>query len=505
MKALGTPNDEDVLIAAGDLGLTLGEGEVREFREMVAGAVDALRPLEDLTDSPTVSPYRRPEWREIALDEDPLHGWYVKMSVRGAASGPLSGRGVVLKDNVCLAGAPMIVGAETMEGYVADEDATVVTRILDAGGEILGKAHCEYFCYSAGSHTNATGPTHNPYRRGYSAGGSSSGCAALVGAGEVEMAIGGDQGGSIRQPSAMCGVYGMKPTYGLVPYTGAFPVDHTLDHLGPMSSSVEANALLLEVIAGEDGIDPRQRSVRVSRYTDALGLGVDGVRIGVLREGFGHPNTDPGVDASVSALGDRLLSAGASVVSISVPMHLNGAVAIWAAIAIEGTAELAMRDNGIGAGHGGRYMLSMLAWHADWPRQANRLSEPLKAGLIAAHYLRTNYHGLYYAKAQNLVPQLRAAYDRVFEEVDLLLMPTIPFTAPPHPRGTSPSELSAPGFEAVVNTAPFNVTGHPAMSIPCGMLDGLPIGAMLVGRHWEEGMIYRTAAVVEALGDWHGW
>ena len=138
--------------------------------------------------------------------DNPLNAWAVKSEVRGAAHGPLAGKRVVLKDNVCLAGVPMMNGASSLEGYVPDVDATLVTRILDAGGTIAGKAHCEYFCLSGGSHTNAAGPVHNPYRYGYSAGGSSSGSAALVGAGELDLAIGGDQGGSIRMPASWCGI-----------------------------------------------------------------------------------------------------------------------------------------------------------------------------------------------------------------------------------------------------------------------------------------------------------
>src|ERR671928_1696634 len=137
-------------------------------------------------------------------------------------------------------------------------DATIVTRILDAGGTVIGKTVCEYFCFSGGSHTSAAGPVHNPRKMGYSAGGSSSGSGAVVAAGEVPMAIGGDQGGSIRMPSAFCGIYGMKPTHGLVPYSGIMPIELTLDHTGPMTATVEDNALLLEVLAGPDGLDPRQ-------------------------------------------------------------------------------------------------------------------------------------------------------------------------------------------------------------------------------------------------------
>src|SRR5207253_8321438 len=176
----------------------------------------------------------------------------------------------------------MMNGASTLEGYVPDVDATIVTRILDAGGTILGKAHCEYFCLSGGSHTNATGPVRNPRKMGYSAGGSSSGSAVLVALGEVDMALGGDQGGSIRMPSSFCGTYGMKPTWGLVPYTGIMPIEIFVDHTGPITANVADNALLLEVIAGDDGYDPRIKAPKVEEYTKALGRGVRGIKVGVL-------------------------------------------------------------------------------------------------------------------------------------------------------------------------------------------------------------------------------
>jgi amidase len=503
---LELPSEADIRRSAADLNLTVTDEQLTALQNMVAEALGLLRPLDELPDAPPEPRHPRSEWSYPDPAEDPLHAWYVKMSVKGADAGPLAGHGVVLKDNICLAGAPMMVGASTLQGYVADVDATVVTRILDAGGEILGKAHCEYFCFSAGSHTNATGPTHNPYRHGYSSGGSSSGCAALVGSGAVEMAIGGDQGGSIRQPSAMCGVYGMKPTHGLVPYTGVFPVDHTLDHIGPMTSSVAANALLLEVIAGEDGLDPRQRAVpRPGPYTDALNLGIEDLRIGLLTEGFDRPGGVPAVDRAVRALADRWEAVGATLSQVSVPMHEQSAVSIWAAIVIEGTAELAMRDGGIGAGHADRHALSLMRRHAQWRDRADELPEPMKASLIAAHHLRHAHHGLYYAKAQNLARMLRDAYDGAFAEVDLLLMPTIPFTAPPLPSDATAPGDAGPGFEAVANTAAFNVTGHPALSLPCGMHDGLPIGAMLVGRRWDESTIYRAAAAAESAGDWRTW
>jgi amidase len=171
----------------------------------------------------------------------------------------------------------------------------------------IHKLPADYPIFSGGSHTSAAGPVHNPRKLGYSAGGSSSGSAALLAAGEVDMAIGGDQGGSIRIPAAYCGVYGMKPTHGLVPYTGIMPVEITLDHTGPMTRNVGDNALLLEVLAGEDGLDPRQYNVKTRAYTDALNGGVKGLRIGVVKEGFGLPNSEPDVDAKVKQTAGQCL------------------------------------------------------------------------------------------------------------------------------------------------------------------------------------------------------
>ena len=211
-------------------------------------------------EKPAVKYPRDGGWRPSA-DENQLGAWYVKTSIKGKAAGKLAGRRVALKDNICLAGVPMMVGAAFLEGSVPDIDATIVTRILDEGGEIAGKAVCEYYCVSGGSHTSSTGPVQNPRKHGFTTGGSSSGSAALVAAGEVPMAIGGDQAGSIRIPASYCGIVGMKPTFGLVPYTGIGPLEITIDTAGPMTANVADNALLLEVIAGPDGLDARQHQV----------------------------------------------------------------------------------------------------------------------------------------------------------------------------------------------------------------------------------------------------
>jgi amidase len=499
---LKDPTDGQIRDLARHFGFALGDDDVAEFREMVAGGLGMYRPLDSIPDYLPEVRYPRTPGRPSTAEEDPLHAWYVKTSIKGADEGPLAGRRVVLKDCVCLAGVPMMNGASTLEGYVPDVDATVVTRILDAGGEIAGKAHCEYFSFSGSVMTNPTGPTSNPHRTEYMSGGSSSGCAAIVGSGEVTMAMGADQGGSIRAPSAFCGVYGLKPTYGLVPYTGQMPIEHTLDHSGPMTATAAENALLLEVIAGADGLDPRQYDPRVERYTEALDRGADGLRIGVVTEGFGGTFAEPDVDDKVREAIARFESVGAKVEDVSIPMH-SLAQSIWAPIAIEGSLELVMKGDAVGTGWRGLYMTGLAHFHSGWRREANSFSDVLKVGMLTGEHVIRNYGRHYYAKAQNLGRRLREEYDRVLDDFDVLVMPTTPMKAPLIPApDASRAERFVPGFDSIVNTVGFNVTGHPALSVPCGMSDGLPVGMQLVARHFDESTIYRAAAAFEAEVDW---
>src|SRR5262249_46127158 len=301
--------------------------------------------------------------------------------------------------------------------------ATVVTRILDAGGTIVGKTVCEYFCFSGGSHTSASGPVHNPHRIGYSAGGSSSRSAAVVGLGEGAIALRRDQGGPVRIPASFCGIYGLKPTHGLVPYTGIMPIELTLDHTGPMTATVEDNALLLEVLAGPDELDPRQYGGAVAKpYREALGKGAEGLRIAMVEEGFGHSQSMPQVDASVRAGAERLKGLGASVETVSIPMHLQGA-AIWLPVAAEGATMQMMLGNGFGFNWQGLYVTSMLDFYSAWRTRADELSDSLKNTMLLGHYMVTRYRGHYYAKAQNLVRRLRRAYDDALSRYDLFLMP----------------------------------------------------------------------------------
>jgi amidase len=502
MAFLSGPTMEELKETARRLGLNIAEGDLEFYRNSIDGTVGAYNAIATMNEAvPTVKYPRMPGYQPTG-QENKYNAWYRKSEIRGAATGKLKGKTVVLKDNVCVAGVPMMNGASTLEGYVPEIDATVVTRLLDAGATIVGKAHCEYFCFSGGSHTSAHGPVVNPRKPGYSAGGSSSGSGALLAAEEVDLAIGGDQGGSIRIPSSFCGVYGMKPTHGLVPYTGIMPIELTLDHTGPMSRNVSDNALMLEVIAGPDGLDPRQINVTTDSYTKALTGEVSKLRIGVVKEGFGLANSEPDVDGLVRKGVELLGKLGAQVEEVSIPLHALG-IAIWTPIAVEGATMQMMHGNGFGFNWKGLYVTSLMDHHANWRARADELSESLKVTILAGEYILRKYQGRYYAKCQNLSRVLRGAYDSALTKYDLLLMPTLPIRATPIPGSTaSKGEIVQRALEMLPNTSPFDVTGHPAMSIPCGLSDGRPVGLMLIGKHCNESTIYGAAYAFEQSGDW---
>jgi len=379
-------------------------------------------------------------------------------------------------------------------------DATVVTRILDAGGEIAGKAVCESFCLSGASHLADTGPVHNPHRHGYSAGGSSSGSAALVAGGEVAMSIGADQAGSIRVPSSWCGIFGLKPSFGLVPYTGASSLEYTIDHLGPMTRTADDAALLLEVIAGADGYDSRQAEARTERYTQALTGDVKGLRLALVKEGFAWEGVSQvDVDDAVKEAAHQFEKLGARVTTISLPQHRDG-ISIFMGIGIEGVTRV-IAQGGMGSCWKGFYTASLMdAYTRGVATRADKLSPVAKFVLLLGQYLHESSHGQYYAKAQNLAPWLARAYDDALSNADLLVMPTVPMKAQPlPPADASLIERIARAMEQIANTCPFDVTGHPALNVPCGMSEDLPVGMMLVGRRWEDANLLRAGHAFEQL------
>lgn len=496
------PDAQDVAEASLYYNLDLNEGDVEAFRQLLDGVNTDYQIVDSLTEDLPEVRFPRTTGVRPETQDNPFNAWYVRSCVTGAEGGALAGLRVALKDNICLAGVQMMNGSDTLRGYTPDIDATVVTRMLEAGVVVEGKAQCEYFCVSGSSHTSALGPVRNPHDETRSAGGSSSGCGALVASGLVDVAIGTDQGGSVRIPAAYSGFVGMKATHGLVPYTGVMPVEMTLDHAGIMSGNVRDNARVLEVIAGTDGLDPRQVLLPENRiYTDDLDTGCKGLRIAVVTEGFGWDNSEADVDEAVQAAARHFAALGAMVKEVSLPMHRNGH-AIWSPIAIEGTVRQ-LEGNNYGSNWKGLYVTSLMRAQQNWRDNAALFPDDMKSVLLAAHYYGTRYHGQYYAKAQNLVRKLKAAYESVLADYDVLLMPTVPLQAPKLPDpdcGTA--TFVGRALEMNANTAPFNATGLPAMSLPCAMRNGLPVGMMLVGRDFSESLLYRVGAAFEAAYDW---
>ena len=500
------PTSEQLRKIASNYGFHFDEGELETYRGLIDTVLNnSYQQIDQLAEveSPPVK-YPRSSGHRPSPEENPLNAWYWRCSIKGADSGPLAGKRIAMKDNICVAGIPMMNGCAAVEGYIPEFDATVVTRILDAGGEIVGKAVCEDLCFSGGSHTSYPKPVLNPHNPAHSAGGSSSGSGVVVAVGDADMAMGGDQGGSIRVPSCWSGIYGLKQTYGLVPYTGVFPIEVTLDHTGPMAATVEDVALLLEAIAGEDGLDPRQPSgIRGRRYSEALTGNIDGLRIGMLAEGFGWPelseeDVDETVRNSVGILGDL----GAQIMEdISIPLH-RFSLDLWNVIGGEGAAKLMHQGNSMGTNWLGYYNTSQMeVFGRGLKTRADDLSVTNKLAMMYGQYMQEQYLGRYYAKAQNIRLRLRREFERAFEQVDIIAMPTTPMKPEELPGPDAPyDEIVNKALFNLVNTCTFDLTHHPAITVPCGRSDGLPIGLMLVGKHWEEETILRAAHAFEQTG-----
>jgi amidase len=493
------PNRERLQRLGATLGIDVDDAYAGQVLAALQPLVAEYRRVDLLPNEALPVKYPRAgAWRPEPA-ENRWSGWAVRTDIRGAAGGRLAGRRFAIKDNVMVAGVPMANGSSLLEGHVPEGDATIVTRILDAGGHIVGKSACEYFSFSGGSATSHTGRVESPRNPGHTPGGSSTGSAALLVAGDVDLAIGTDQAGSIRIPASFSGIVGHKPTYGLVPYTGVMGLDYTFDHVGPMARSVADVALLLEVIAGDDGIDGRQRYVRTQPYTEALAQGLDGLRIGVLAQGFGLPESHPGTDAAVRGAVGKLRAAGVAVEEVSIPCHLNG-FAIWSALANEGTYHTLYGTRGAGHLHHGAYPLSLIGALGGLEARANEMPDTLKIGMLLGRYLHEQYQGHFYAKAQNQRRRLRAEYDAALARCDLLLLPTTPFpTTVIPPADASTEAVIQHSWTMLSNTCPFDVTGHPALSLPCGEADGKPVGLMLVGRHFDDATVLRAAAGFERL------
>src|SRR5215813_10239382 len=507
------PGVDEVVAVAKELGIHLSPEEAVLYRKhlmeqlsqldaFVQARVEEPRP-------PMVSAGRKPGKRP-SPEEDRLNAWTWKCRIEGAADGVLKGKTVSYKDHIAIAGMPMSFGSFALEGFISDFDATVVTRVLEAGGTIVGKNVMNGLSggFGTGGAIGDYGRPLNPHNHEHVTGGSSSGSGAAVAARQVDISFGGDQGGSIRIPAAYCGIIGHKPTFGLVSHFGiGFGSDQSIDYTGPMARTVEDAAAALQATAGYDAYDPRQTR-DVPERVDVLARladGVTGLRVGVLQEGFDDAERE--VHDLVLAAVDVLAKIGAGVSKVSIPAH-HAVRAAQAALNGEGNLAL-FRTGFFGAFTRTYHPASLIAAiNKLWAAQADVLAPRTKLSLIAAELSRRNYHGGVYAKAQNVRPTYIKAYDTALADVDVLAMPTCIMTAPKNHRPGSYLEAVEENLMSASrggnrNTLPFNYTGHPALALPVGKSPaGLPVSMQLVGRFFDDPLLLRVAYAYQHATDW---
>lgn len=500
------PDEAGLVEMAKAMGFSLSLRDAAIYAPVL---LDAMRQLDGFVQSRAVEPApallypaRAPGYRP-GPEEDPYQAWLWKCDI-GGGPGLLAGKTVSFKDHISVAGIPQVFTSQALEGFVPNIDATVVTRVLAAGGKVVGKNMMNGFMGDYGRPLN-------PHDTRRVTGGSSSGSGAALAAREVDISFGGDQGGSIRLPAAYCGVLGLKPSFGLVSHFGAaFGFEPSVDHVGPMARTPETLAIALQAVAGYDELDPRQRRA-VPPSIDALtGLdgGVKGLRIGILAEGFAEP-IEPGVAQGVLDAVRVLERLGAEVVRVSVPAHVEMDAA-YAALVFEGAK--AIHDTGLtGAGAKTHYpAATIVAVGRMWREQADMLPPRAKLNLLIAELSQRNYHGAVYAKAQNVRPGFIAAFDRALTEVDVLALPTVrsiaPFveTLPSDPAEAVEANLRRNWMltPMAANTKPTNYTGHPALAVPCGKVEDMPISLQLIGRFMEDALLLRVAYAYSRAVDW---
>ena len=493
---LRPPERDDLRQAAAFHNIELTGEELEEIESLMGPIFHGMDELEKIPQPPVPLKYfERDPGARPQPEDDPLNAILRRCSVKGAKSGKLAGKRVGVKDCVLVAGIPMSCGSLMLDGYIPDRDAVIVTRMLDAGAEIVAKLNMDNMAFAGTGDSSAFGPVLNPHNREFLSGGSSGGSAAALYYDDIDLTIGGDQGGSIRIPSAWCGTVGLKPTHGLVPYTDIIGIDPTIDHTGPMARSVADAALLLEVIADKVPASSTQA------YTQSLSKSLSGLKIGVVKEGFGWDDSEPDVDAAVRRACNVLGELGARVEEISIPIHRR-AGRFLSGVTTQGLAAM-FYGNGHVHHVKGTYNGHLASALGQRMRaQANDLPMTLKINLLLGTYLNRHYPGRIYARTQNLRGYLQEQYDLALRQVDVLAMPTTPAKAVRNDPKLGKRELLLRGWRIGNNTPPFDVTGHPSLSVPCAKSDGLPIGLMLTGRHFEDATLLHVAYAYEQHVNW---
>jgi aspartyl-tRNA(Asn)/glutamyl-tRNA(Gln) amidotransferase subunit A len=416
----------------------------------------------------------------------------------GDTLGPLAGVPVAIKDNLCLRGVRTTASSRVLDQYRPSYDATVVTRLEAAGAVILGKTNCDEFAMGSSNENSAYGPVRNPWAPDRAPGGSSGGSAVSVAARLAPLALGSDTGGSIRQPAALCGVVGLKPTYGRVSRYGLIALASSLDQVGPFTRTVGDAAAALEGIAGVDPADSTSLAQPVADYAAALTGDISGVRIGVPRRFIAE-----GVDAPVLAAFDAALDvmgrAGASVIDVELP-HAKYAVPVYYLVMTAEASSNLARYDGVRYGHRAKDAGSLRDMYSR-TRDEGFGPEVKRRIMLGTYVLSAGYYDAYYRKAQQVRTLLRRDYERAFETVDLVAMPTSPTPAFRLGEKTSdPLQM----YLADIFTVSANLTGSPALSVPCGFADGrLPIGLQLTGRMFDEATLLRVGDAYERLTAWH--
>ena len=410
---------------------------------------------------------------------------------------PLTGVPMQVKDLLCTNGVPTTCASRMLTEYVPVYDATAVARLRAQDAVLLGKGNMDEFGMGSSTENSAFFPTRNPWDTARVPGGSSGGSAAAVAAGAAPFALGTDTGGSIRQPAAFCGVTGLKPTYGRVSRYGLVAYASSLDQIGPLARDAADCALILQAIAGHDPRDATSLPDAVPDYTAALAGDIAGLRLGVPQEYFGA-GMDAGVRAAVTAAIDRLADLGAEIHEVSLPTTEYALACYYIIAPSECSANLARYD---GVKYGYSHQGEGDLWQAmERTRQRGFGAEVKRRIMLGAFALSSGYYDAYYLKAQQVRTLIRQDFARVFDEVDALVAPVSPVAAfPIGERVDDPLRM----YLVDIYTLPVNIAGLPAMSIPCGFADGLPVGLQLIGPHLSEPALLNIAHSYQQATDWH--